>query len=92
MIMDDVEKLLRMLIAEDLKNIYSKHKRTVDSQHVLKMMHDSPGVMDALQKIDKPSELAAVIEALIDACPIVRKGDVMKALGNVQRHERTTRR
>lgn len=90
--MDSVEKLLRILIAEDLKNIYSKHKKTVDSQHVLKKLHDAPGVMDALQKINKPSELAAVIEALIDACPIVKKHDVMKALGSVQRHERTTRR
>lgn len=90
--MDSVEKLLRVLISEDLKNIYSKHKQTVDSQHVLKMIHDSPGVLDALQKINKPSELAAVLEALIDACPIVRKYDVMKALGSVQRHERITRR
>ena len=90
--MDAGEKLLRGLIAEDLKNIYSKHKKTVDSQHALKVMHDAPAVLAALQKIDKPNELAAVIEAIIDACPIVKKAEVLDALMKVQRHEKTTRR
>lgn len=90
--MDEVEDLLREMISEDLKNIYSKHKKTVDSQFVLKKIHDAPGVMDALTKINNPAELAAVIEALIDACPIVKKHEVLRAIGTVQKHEKTTRR
>lgn len=90
--MDVAEKLLRQLVAEDLKNVYSHHKKTVDSQYVLKKMHDAPAVMDALTAIDKPAELAAVIEAIIDACPIVRKDEVLNALRKVQGHEKTTRR
>lgn len=86
------EKLLRELVLEDLKNIYSQHKKTVDSQYVLKMIHDAPGVMDAFQKINKPAELAAVLEAIIDACPIIKKSSVLDALNKVQRHEKTTRR
>lgn len=91
--MEDLEeRLLREMIAEDLKNIYSKHKKTVDSQRVLKAIHDAPKVMDALTKINSPAELAAVIEAIIDACPIVKKAEVLRALGVVQKHEKTTRR
>lgn len=83
---------LEIFISEDLKNIYSQHKKTVDSQYVLKMIHDAPGVMDAFQKINKPTELAAVLEAIIDACPIIKKTAVLNALGKVQRHEKTARR
>jgi len=91
--MEDLEeRLLREVIAEDLKNIYSKHKKTVDSQRALKTIHDAPRVMDALAEINSPTELAAVIEALIDACPIVKKAEVLRALGVVQKHEKTTRR
>lgn len=90
--MDHGEKLLRELISEDLKNIYSHHKPTVDSKHALMMIHNAPGVLEALQKIDKPAELAAVLEAIIDACPIVRKDAVLNALTKVRTHEKTTRR
>lgn len=90
---EDDQGLLKKFISEDLKNIYSKHEpATTDSKKVLRMMHDAPGVMSALQKIDSPQELAAVIEALIDACPVVKKGDVLGALSKVTRHERKTRR
>lgn len=89
----DDQGLLRKFISEDLKNIYSKHELpTTDSKKVLRMMHDAPGVMAALQEIDSPRELAAVLEALIDACPIVKKGDVLGALSKVTSHERKTRR
>ena len=79
-------------VDEDMKNIYSQHEPTVDSQRVLKMMHNALGVMDSLTKINSPRELAAVIEALIDACPIVRKDEVLGALRKVEKHERKTRR
>jgi hypothetical protein len=55
-------------------------------------MHDAPGVMEALMMIEDPKELAQIIEALLDAVPIVRRDEVLRALGIVQRHERKTRR
>lgn len=79
-------------VDEDMKNIYSKHQPTVDSQKVLRTMHDAPGVMAALTKINNPQELASVIEAIIDACPIVRKDEVLNALRKVEKHEKKTRR
>lgn len=89
----DDHGLLRKFIFEDLKNVRSKHEpATSDSKRVLRLMHDAPGVIPALQEIDNPRELAAVIEALIDACPVVRKGDVLSALSKVTSHERKTRR
>ena len=90
--MEDLSNLIREFISEDLRNIYSKHEPTADSQHALKIMHDAPGVMEALQKINNPQELAAVLEAIIDACPIIKKDSVLKALNKVQRHEKKTRR
>jgi len=83
---------LRKIVQEDLKNVHSKHEKTVTGSTVLRKMHDAPGVMEALTMIEDPKELAQVIEALIDAVPIVRRDEVLHALGIVQRHERKTRR
>lgn len=83
---------LRKLVQEDLKNVHSKHEKTVTGSIVLRRMHDAPGVMESLSTIEDPKELAQIIEALIDAVPIVRRDDVLRALGMVQRHERKTRK
>lgn len=83
---------LRKLVQEDLKNVHSKHEKTVTGSTVLRRMHDAPGVMESLSTIEDPKELAQIIEALIDAVPIVRRDDVLRALGMVQRHERKTRK
>lgn len=90
---EDVRQLRRFVRAavnEDLKNVGGKHEKTVAGAHVLKMMHDAPGVMEALAGIGSPKELAHVIEAIIDAVPVVRRAEVLKALGVVMRHEKST--
>jgi hypothetical protein len=81
-----------LILNEDLKNVHSKHEKTVAGSVVLRKMHDAPGVLEALSLIDSPKELAHVIEAIIDAVPVVKKEEVVKALMTVQRHERKTRR
>lgn len=55
-------------------------------------MHNAPGVLQALQSIDTPKELAQLIEELIDAVPMVNKGEVLAALAKVQGHELKARR
>lgn len=94
--MKDTEKLLREtvrgLVAEDLKNLGMPHDRTTAGSSALRKMHDAPGVLEALAGITEPRELAHVIEAIIDAVPIVRREDVLKALTTVQRHEKKTHR
>lgn len=93
--MGDLRKIIRESsdeLEEDLKNVGSKHEKTVAGGHALKMMHDAPGVMEALAGISSPKELAQVIEAIIDAVPIVGRAEVMRALNTVGRHERTNRK
>ena len=80
------------VITEDLKNVRSSHEKTIAGTTALRKMHDAPGVLDALSKITDPKELAQVIEAIIDAVPMVKRGDVLTALAKVTRHERTTHR
>lgn len=84
--------LIDDIIAEDLKNVRSQHEKTIAGTTALRRMHDAPGVLEALSQITDPKELAQVIEAIIDAVPMVRRGDVLATLAKVQRHERTTRR
>ena len=97
------EKLLRSWIREtlraesggvsqDLKNVGSRHEKTVGGTAALRRMHDAPGVLPALSQLHDPKELAQVIQALIDAVPITSRGDVFRALGIVGRHERATHR
>jgi len=95
--LDDLRKIIREaaaeaghIVDEDLKNVGGQHTKTVEGSHVIRMMHDAPGVMDALVKIDDPLELAHVIEAIIDAVPIVRREQVLRTLNNVIRHEKST--
>lgn len=89
----DDQGLLRKFISEDLKNVYSKHEPpTPETKHLLRTMHDAPGVMKSLPDIDTPRELAGVIEAVIDACSVVGKDAVLQALQKVMRHEKKTRR
>ena len=76
---------------EDLKNVGSKHQKTVKGASALKKMHDAPGVMAALSKITKPAELTQVLEALLDAVPVTSRADILKVLRNVTRHEKKTR-
>jgi hypothetical protein len=90
--MDELREVVREVLNEDLKNVGGKHEKTVAGAHVLKMMHDAPGVMQALMSIGSPKELAHVIEAIIDAVPVVRRDEVLKALSTVTRHEKTTHR
>ena len=87
-----LRNLIKEVLEEDLKNVGSKHEKTVSGSSALRKMHDAPGVLDALSKITDPKELAHVIEALIDAVPVVKRADVLKALGMVSRHERATRK
>jgi HEAT repeat protein len=86
----ELRKLVREALEEDLKNVGSKHQKTVGGTIVLKKMHDAPGVLDSLTDIKDPRELAQVIEALIDSVPMVKRADVLRALGIVARHERIT--
>ena len=79
-------------VREDLKNVGARHEKTVSGSVALRKMHDAPGVLEALANIDDPKELAHVIEAIIDAVPVVKRADVLKALTTVTRHERITRR
>jgi hypothetical protein len=56
----------------------------------LKKMHDAPGVLQSLTRIRSAKELAHVIEALIDAVPISRRDEILRALAMVARHEKKT--
>ena len=91
---NDLRKIIReearAALVEDLKNVGGKHEKTVAGSTALRKMHDAPGVLDALAQINSATELAHVIEALIDAVPVVRRGDVLKALSIVGRHEKST--
>lgn len=87
----DLRKLIREVIEEDLKNVGSTHPDTVAGTSALRMMHNAPGVLASLQKIKSPNELAQVIEALLDAVPVVKRDEVLRALEMVLRHERSTR-
>ncbi len=86
----ELRRIIRELIQEDMKNIGSRHQKTVAGTAALRKMHDAPGVLDALSNIDDPKELAQVLQATIDAVPITKRDAVLKALGTVGRHERTT--
>lgn len=90
--MDVLRQFVREALNEDLKNIGGHHDKTVTGSVVLRKMHDAPGVLEALAAVDSPKELAHIIEAIIDAVPIVRREDVLKALRTVGRHERSTHR
>ena len=79
-----VAEEVEVAVSEDMKNIGSEHKATVDSSRVLTLMHAAPGLLPALQKITSPAELAHLIEAIIDSVPVVKRADVMAALGAVQ--------
>jgi hypothetical protein len=87
-----LRQLIKDVIKEDLKNTRSKHEKTVAGSIALRRMHDAPGVLEALSQITEPRELAHVIEAIIDAVPVVRRDEVLRALLVVQRHEKKTRR
>jgi hypothetical protein len=88
----ELKHIIQETLDEDLKNVHSKHEKTSTGSAVLRKMHDAPGVLEMLSKIKSPKELAQVIEAILDAVPVVRRDDVLKALTTVQRHERSTRR
>ena len=94
--MKDTGKLLREavrgLVAEDLKNLGVPHDATVGGSAALRKMHDAPGVLEAIASVTEPRELAHVIEALIDASGVVRRDEVLRAPGTVQRHEKKTHR
>lgn len=77
-------------LSEDMKNVGSKHEDTVSGAVAIRKMHDAPGVLEALSNIHSAKELAHVIEAIIDSVPVVRREEVLRALGTVQRHERKT--
>jgi len=85
-----LRQVVRDVIAEDLKNVHSKHEKTTAGSAALRLIHDAPGVMEALSNITSPKELAHIIEAIIDAVPVVRRADVLHALTMVTRHEKAT--
>lgn len=89
---EHLRSFVRGVLKEDLKNVRAHHERTTAGTRVLQKMHDAPGVLEALSNVEDPKELAHVIEAIIDAVPIVRKSDVLKALFTVQSHERKARK
>ena len=88
--LSELRSLVREILEEDLKNVGGRHQKTVRGSSALKKMHDAPGVLQSLARITDPKELAQVIQALIDAVPVVNRSDVMRALGIVTRHEKTT--
>ena len=88
--LSELRRMVAEILKEDLKNVGSKHQKTVAGTAVLKKIHDAPGVLNSLMSVNDPKELAHVIEALIDAVPMVKRSDVLAALGMVQRHERAT--
>lgn len=87
-----LRQAIREILNEDLKNLGVKHDKTVAGTAVLRKMHNAPGVMDALMGIDTSKEIAHVLEALLDAIPVVRREAVLKALIKVLDHERKTLR
>jgi len=89
---EQLRTIIEETITEDLKNVRGKHEHTIAGTTALRRMHDAPGVLEALSQITDPKELAQVIEAIIDAVPMVNRGDVLGALAKVTRHERSTRR
>ncbi len=91
MVQEELRRYVRLLLQEDLKNLRAPHERTVAGADVLRKMHDAPGVLQALSQVDSATELAHVIEAIIDAVPVVRRHDVLDALTKVTRHEKKVR-
>ncbi len=87
----ELRSLIEDVLAEDMKNLKAKHEKTISGQNVIRKMHDSPGVLEALSQITSPAELAHVIEAIIDAVPVVRRDAVLQALEKVKRHEKKAR-
>lgn len=73
----DLRKIIREAIQEDLKNVGSRHQKTVAGALALRKMHDAPGVLDALSDISNPQELAQIIQATIDAVPITKRAAVI---------------
>jgi hypothetical protein len=79
------------MIDEDLKNVGGRHDKTAKGTRALKKMHDAPGVLASLSDIDRPEELAQVIQAIDDAAPITGREEILKAIKKVLSHERSTR-
>jgi len=73
---------------EQLKNLGDEHKETVDSNHVLKMMHDHGEIMTSITKINNSLELIALLEAIIDASGVKDKGTILRSLRGVESHEK----
>ena len=82
---------LRLLIREHFRHGSSPHERNPDIKRVLKTMQDNPSLQRAFDTIDKPRELAGVIEELIDATGMSRD-DISQALSIIFRHEKPSKR
>ena len=82
---------LRALIREHFRHGSSPHERTADAVRTLKAMQGSPTLQKAFDSIDRPRELAGVIEELIDATGMSRT-DVEQALAIVFKHEKPRKR
>lgn len=78
---------LRALIREHFRHGASPHQRTPDSKKVLKAMQNNPTLQRAFDYLDKPKELAGVLQELIDATGMSRES-IQKALEILYRHEK----
>ena len=86
------EVQLRSFIRESIKDAYMNMHTSYDSRHLLRMMMDSPGILDALQRVNSPIELAQFLDAIIDACPVVKRTEVLDALRRVTSYETQNRK
>ena len=86
-----LRRIIQEELNQDLKNVHSKHEKTTGTS-VLRKMHDAPGVLAAISQLKTPKEVAQVIEAILDAVPMVSRESIFKALETVKRHERATRK
>lgn len=87
-----LRRIIQEELNQDLKNVHSKHEKTTTGTSVLRKMHDAPGVLASISQLKTPKEVAQVIEAILDAVPMVSRESIFKALETVKRHERATRK
>lgn len=84
---DALRRFVRAHLAEHFRHGGSPHQHTSDSDRALKAMQGNPALQRAFDAVDKPRELAAILEELIDATGMTRE-DIARALTVLMRHER----
>lgn len=85
---DDLRKFIRESIEDSYKNSHFSY----DTRHLIRMMMDAPGILDALRKLNNPGELAQFLSAIIDECPVSNRNEVLDALRKVTSYETKDRK